>query len=52
MEAIYSFETSVDFQRTTRHYILEERNFHIHRRENLEPSYMKSRNGSIGNPQH
>jgi hypothetical protein len=36
MEAICSSETSVDFQRTTRPYILEDTTLHNHRRENLK----------------
>jgi hypothetical protein len=35
MEAIYSSETSVDFQRTTRRYTPEDRTLHDHRYENL-----------------
>jgi hypothetical protein len=35
MEVTYSSETSVDFQRTTRRYIPEERTLHNHRCENL-----------------
>jgi hypothetical protein len=35
MEATYSSETSVDFQRTTRRYIQEEINLHNHRYENF-----------------
>jgi hypothetical protein len=35
--ATYSSETSVDFQRTTRRYFLEERTLHNHRCENLKP---------------
>jgi hypothetical protein len=37
MEAKYSFETSVDFQRTKWRYIPEDRNLHNHRSENLKP---------------
>jgi hypothetical protein len=36
MEAIYSSETSVDFQRTTRRYIPEDDTLHNHRYENLK----------------
>jgi hypothetical protein len=36
MEAIYSSETSVDFQRTTRRYIPEDSTLHNHRSENLK----------------
>jgi hypothetical protein len=35
MEAIYSSETSVDFQQTTRRYIPEDRTIHNQRCENL-----------------
>jgi hypothetical protein len=35
MEAIWSSETSVDFQRTTRRYVPEDSTFHNHRHENL-----------------
>jgi hypothetical protein len=37
MEAIYSSETSTDFQRATLRYIQEKRNLHNHRCENLKP---------------
>jgi hypothetical protein len=40
MEAIYSSETSVDTQQTTRRYISEDGTLHNHRRENLK-SYNK-----------
>jgi hypothetical protein len=43
MEATYSYETSLDFQRTTRLYILEDRTLHNHRCDNLK-SYMKNSN--------
>jgi hypothetical protein len=36
MEATYSYETSADFQRTTRRYIPEDRTLHNQRCENLE----------------
>jgi hypothetical protein len=36
MEAIYSSEMSVEFQRTTRRYIPEARTLHNHHCENLE----------------
>jgi hypothetical protein len=36
MEAIGSSETSVDFQRTERRYILEDSTFHNQRSENLK----------------
>jgi hypothetical protein len=36
MEATCSFETSVDFRRTTRRYIPEDIPLHIHRCENLK----------------
>jgi hypothetical protein len=36
MEATYSSETSVDFQRNTRRYIPEDRTFRNHRCENLK----------------
>jgi hypothetical protein len=36
MEAIYSSETSVDFQRTTRRYISEDSTVHKDRCENLK----------------
>jgi hypothetical protein len=36
MEAIWSFETSADFQRTTRRYIPEDGTLHNHRCENLK----------------
>jgi hypothetical protein len=36
MEAIYSSERSVDFQRTTRRYIPEDSSLHNHRCENLK----------------
>jgi hypothetical protein len=36
MEAICSFETSVDFQRSTLCYIAEDRSLHNHRSENLK----------------
>jgi hypothetical protein len=36
MEAICSSEISVDFQRTTRHYIPEERTLHNNHCENLK----------------
>jgi hypothetical protein len=36
MEATCLAETSVDFQRTARHYILEDRTFRNHRSENLK----------------
>jgi hypothetical protein len=36
MEATCSYETSVDFQRTTQRYIQEHRTFHNHRCENLK----------------
>jgi hypothetical protein len=36
MEAIFSSETSVDFQRTTRRYIPEGSTLHNHRCENLK----------------
>jgi hypothetical protein len=39
MEAIYSSETSVDIQRTTRRYVPEDSTLHNHRWENLK-SYM------------
>jgi hypothetical protein len=35
MEAICSSETSAEYQRTTRHYISEDRTLHNHRCENL-----------------
>jgi hypothetical protein len=35
MKATSSFETSVNFQRTTRHYIPEDRTLHNHRCENI-----------------
>jgi hypothetical protein len=35
MDAKYLSETYADFQRTTQHYILEDRTFHTHRFENL-----------------
>jgi hypothetical protein len=38
MEVIYFFETSVDFQRTTLHYITEDSTLHNHRCENLIPT--------------
>jgi hypothetical protein len=47
MEGTFSSETSVDFQRTTRRYITEDRTLHNHRFENLK-SYiiaLLSRNG-------
>jgi hypothetical protein len=37
MEVICSFETSVDFQRTTRRYIPEDKTHHNHRCDNLKP---------------
>jgi hypothetical protein len=39
MEANYSSETSVEFQYTTWHYILEDITLHNHRCENLKISY-------------
>jgi hypothetical protein len=39
MEAIYSSETSVNIQRTTRRYIPEDSTFNNHRCENLK-SYL------------
>jgi hypothetical protein len=36
-EATCSFETSIDFYRTTRRYILEDINLHNHSCENLLP---------------
>jgi hypothetical protein len=36
IQAIYSYETSVDFQRITRRYIPEDNTLHNHRCENLE----------------
>jgi hypothetical protein len=36
MEAIFSFETSVDFQRTTRRYIPEDSTLHNYLCENLK----------------
>jgi hypothetical protein len=36
MEVTYSSETSVDFQRTTRRYIPEDRTLQTHRCENLK----------------
>jgi hypothetical protein len=36
MEAIYSSETSVDFQRTTRRYIPEDSTLYNHRCEHLK----------------
>jgi hypothetical protein len=36
MEAIYFYETSVDFQQTTRRYIPEDGTLHNHRFENLK----------------
>jgi hypothetical protein len=36
METIYSSETSVDYQRTTRRYILEDSIFHNHLCEYLK----------------
>jgi hypothetical protein len=41
MEAIFSSEMSVDFQRTTRRYIPEYSTLHNHRRENLKSCIMK-----------
>jgi hypothetical protein len=38
MEAIFSSEKIVDFQRTTRRYILEDSTLHNHRSENLSPT--------------
>jgi hypothetical protein len=38
MEAIYSSETSVDFQRITRRYIEEDSTFHNHRCQNFKSS--------------
>jgi hypothetical protein len=38
LEAIYSSETSIDFERTTRRYIPEDMTLHNHRCENLQPS--------------
>jgi hypothetical protein len=40
MEAIFSSETSVDFQRTTRRYIPEDGTLHNHRCENLNFFYV------------
>jgi hypothetical protein len=37
MEATCTYETTVDFQRTTRPYIPEDRTLHNHRCENLKP---------------
>jgi hypothetical protein len=37
MEVIFSSDTSVDFQRTTRSYIPEGGTLHNHRYENLKP---------------
>jgi hypothetical protein len=46
MEAISSFETSVDFQKTTRCYIPEDRTLHNHRCENfLFYEYENEKNG-------
>jgi hypothetical protein len=42
MEAIYSSETSVDFQQTTRRYIPQDSTVHNHRCENLKPYIMLS----------
>jgi hypothetical protein len=39
MEAKLSFETTVDFQRTTQRYIPEDRTLHNHRCDNLKPLY-------------
>jgi hypothetical protein len=36
MKAIYYAETSVDFERTTRRYIAQDRTLHNHRCENLK----------------
>jgi hypothetical protein len=41
MEATYSYETTVDFQRPTRRYIPEDRTLDDHRCENLK-SYTKN----------
>jgi hypothetical protein len=41
MDAMYFSETSVDFQRTTRLYILEGSALHNHRCENLKPYFDK-----------
>jgi hypothetical protein len=41
MDATFSSETSVNFYRTTLHYILEDGNIHNHRCENLI-SYLHS----------
>jgi hypothetical protein len=41
MEAKYSSETSVDFQRTTRHYNPEDRTLHNYRCENLKTYVIK-----------
>jgi hypothetical protein len=38
MEVTCSFEITADFQRTTRHYIPEQRTLHNHRCENLKSS--------------
>jgi hypothetical protein len=46
MEAKWTYETSVDFQRTTRRYIPEGRTLHNHRCENLK-SYISSQNGNV-----
>jgi hypothetical protein len=37
METAYSFETMVDFQRTTRRYIAKGKTLHNHCFENLKP---------------
>jgi hypothetical protein len=46
MEAACSSETPVDFQRTARPYILEDRSIHDHRCENLK-SYNAYMNNSL-----
>jgi hypothetical protein len=42
MEATCSSETSVDYQRTTRHYNPEDRSLHNHRCENLKSKIIVS----------
>jgi hypothetical protein len=43
MEAIYSSESSVDFQRATLSYIPEDSTLHNHRCENLKPHTVLSK---------
>jgi hypothetical protein len=47
MSPVSSSETSVDFQWTTRHYILEDRTLHNHMCENLKSYYKEINGGSL-----